>query len=124
MSNKINTVNEYMITFPFKGVYMIVTIDANYIANHFITQGADYDFPYDEELCPPVTFRVFEDEFNQYVDYEIEFEDDGKLNVAYPGQWNEHEDLAGSYVEKNIPWLLLKVENKSVMKDIYNVTDD
>lgn len=124
MSNKLNTVNEYMITFPFRGDYMTVTIDANYIANHFMTRGADYDFPYDEELFPGPTFRIFEKEFNKYIDYEIELIDNNKLNVAYPSQWEEREDLEGSYVEKDISWLLLKVENKSVMKDIYNVTDD
>ena len=124
MSNKINTVNVYVITFPFKGGYMEVKVDANYIANHFIACGGDYEFPYDDELCPPVSFRMFEEEFNQYIDYEVEIKNDGTLNVAYPSTWDdEHDDLVGNYVEKDIPWLLLKVENKSVMKDIYNVTD-
>ena len=124
MSKKLNTVNEYMITFPFRGDYMTVTIDANFIANHFITRGADYDFPYDEELFSIPTFRIFEQEFNKYIDYEIEIKDEGKLNVAYPSKWEEREDLEGSYVEKDIPYLLLKVTNKYVKNDIYNVTED
>lgn len=123
MSNKINTVNEYIITFPFRGDYMKVKVDANYIANHFIICEGDYDFPYDEELWAPPTFRIFEKEFNQYIDYEVEIKNDGTLNVAYPSQLDEHEELEGEYVEKDIPWLLLKVTNKSIMNDIYNVTD-
>ena len=124
MSNKITKVNEYMITFPFKGDYMYVTVDANYLANRFISIDSDYDFPYDEELFPIPTFRIFEEEFNKYIDYEIEIEDDGKLNVAYPSKWGEREDLEGSYAEKDIPYLLLKVTNKDVKNDIYNVTED
>lgn len=117
------TVNEYLIAFPFKGDYFQVKIDANYLANCFITHGADYDFQYDDEMFPSPTIKIYETRFEKYINYEIEIKIDGTLNIAYPTDM-ENEDLIGSYVERNIPYLLLKVSNKESKNDIYNVTDD
>jgi hypothetical protein len=54
---------------------------------------------------------------------EVEFNINGTVNIAYPATI-EDDDLRGAYVEKNIPYLLLKVTNKDVKDDIYNVTED
>lgn len=115
--------NEYTITFPFRGVYMDVKVDANYLANRFISIDSDYDFPYDEEINVFPTFNLFDDTLKQYIDMEVEVNINGTVNVAYPATI-EDDDLRGAYIEKNIPYLLLKVTNRDVKDDIYNVTED
>ena len=60
--------NEYTIAFPFRGIYMEVKVDANYLANRFITMDSDYDFPYDEEINVFPTFTLFDDTLKQYID--------------------------------------------------------
>jgi hypothetical protein len=74
-------------------------------------------------MFPPPTIKIYETQFEKYINYEIEIKIDGTLNIAYPTDM-ENEDLIGSYVERNIPYLLLKVSNKESKNDIYNVTDD
>ena len=115
--------NEYTIAFPYKGVYMEVKVNANYLANRFISLSADYDFPYDEEFNEFPTFKLFDDKLNKYVDMEIEFNANGTINIAYSSTMEDYE-LRGSYVEKDVPYLLLKVTNKDFKDDIYNVTND
>jgi hypothetical protein len=102
---------------------MEVKVDANYLANRFISIDSDYDFPYDEEINVFPTFNLFDDTLKQYIDMEVEVNIDSTVNIAYPATI-EDDDLRGAYVEKNIPYLLLKVTNKDVKDDIYNVTED
>lgn len=111
----------YTITFPYKGIYREIVIDANYFANRFISIDADYDFVYDDDDFPEPSFKYYDDETKSFIDMAVEFNTDGTLNVAYPSDMDD-EDLQGSYTEKNIPWLLLKVEDKKTVKTIYNVT--
>lgn len=119
----LKTVNKYFITFPFKGDYIQLTIDANYLANRFISYDAEYDFPYDEELFPAPCFKMYDVETKQYINFEIEVKFNGTLNVAYPSSM-EDDNLAGTYIEKDVPYLLLKVNNDEIKNDIYNVTEN
>lgn len=113
----------YTITFPYKGIYREIVIDANYFANRFISIDADYDFVYDDDNFPELSFKYYDDKTKSFIDMAVEFNTGGTLNVAYSSNM-DNDDLQGKYTEKNIPWLLLKVEDKTTLKTIYNVTTD
>lgn len=115
---------KYTITFPFNGVYREITVDAGYLANRFLTLDADYDFPYDNELFPEPSFQQYDEDTKNFKKLVVEFNSDHTLNVAYPSDYEGDDELVGSYVEKNIPFLLLKVYDPKTLKEIYNCTWD
>ena len=116
--------NTYFITFPFRGKYVFVKANANMLANKFIEIGdACYDFTINKgQYCDEV-FYVKNNATNEMEEFQFEFnfKNPETVNVCYSDKYDD--DKAGHIIEKNIPWLLLKVEDEN-KKELYNIGND
>lgn len=116
--------NKYFITFPFRGEYVFIKTNANQLANRFIEiGGASYDFTFEEgQYCSEV-FYIKNKATNEMEEFQFEFDykNSDTVNVYYSEKYGENK--SGHIVEKNIPWLLLKVEDEN-KKELYNINDD
>lgn len=113
---KLNTMNKYVITFPFKGEYQYVYMTANQLANGVLNSTDDIlEFVWDNEG------QGFEQRI--YVngkEYDVTF---AHKNPKCVNIYDVEEDgESGHIVERDIPWLLLKIEQGD--KIIYNLTDN
>ena len=110
--------NKYYIGFFFKGFFETVVFTAEQLANSVIGDTDDItDFICDEDN------QYHGVEFNSYIDnkmYTADFVEPKVLNIYY-GDNNDEND--GFIVEKDVPWVLLKVENKD-SNVVYNLTDN
>lgn len=113
---KIDTINKYCVTFPFKGVYQFVYFTANQLANAIIDATDDIaEFIWNNEG------QGFEQRI--YVDgkeYDVTFSHN-KPNCV--NVYDVEDDLgSGHIVEREIPWLLLKIEQNN--DEIYNLANN
>lgn len=109
--------NKYYFTFVFKGNFEFATFTANQLANSVLGRTDDIlDFVCDEEEVEP---SIFSSEFRASDDenYSASWEEPTKLSI-YDSDAN-----GGCLIEKNVPWILLKVVNKEG-KVIYNLSDN
>ena len=116
--------NIYFITFPFRGEYVFAKVNANVLANRFIElDGSEYHFTTEDKQYTDEPFEIVNKTTKQIEKYNFEFnsKDTSLLSVYYSEDWGE--ELEGRIVEKNIPWLLLKVEEERG-EELYNITDD
>jgi outer membrane protein assembly factor BamE (lipoprotein component of BamABCDE complex) len=103
--------NTYFITFPFRGIFHFIKVNANMLANRFLeAYGSSYDFTFDEGQFYNKTFSSINPETKQEEILQVEFDKNDTVTVFHYND-NPNEKLAGSIIEKDIPWLLLKVEN-------------
>lgn len=118
--------NKYYITFPFRGDYVFAVLTANMLANNFIeVGGASYNFIIEEDgQFYDKEFEIKNPETNKIEKCQFEFshKNSDYVNVYYSNH-NEDENIAGTIIEKDIPWLLLKVVNNEG-KELYNINDD
>jgi len=113
---KLNTMNKYTITFPFKGEYQFVYLTANQMANAILDSTDDIiTFKFEHEG------QDFESRINvQGKDYDITFNSD---NPRTFNVYDVDEDGSGGYlVEEKIPWIVLKIEQNN--ETIYNLSDN
>ena len=113
---KINTMNKYVITFPFKGEYQYVYMTANQLANGVLNSTDDIlEFVWDNEG------QGFEQRINiDGKEYDVTF---AHNNPKCFNVYDVDEDGESGYVvEKDIPWLLLKIEQDG--KTIYNLNNN
>lgn len=114
---KLNTMNKYTMTFPFKGEYHYVYMTANQLANGVLNSSDDIlAFIWDNEG------QGFEQRIHvDGKEYDVTFAyDNTKCFNVYDV---EEDDLgSGHIVERDIPWLLLKIEQED--KIIYNLADN
>lgn len=109
--------NVYHITFPFLGEFEFIKMTANQLANSVIDKydgilDAICDEAYNGTQEFGVTFYG-----NDHNPYYASFEQPGKLSI-----YLDNED-GRTLVEKDVPWLLLKIEDSNG-NDIYNLTND
>lgn len=113
---KLNTMNKYTFTFPFKGDYHYVHMTANQLANGILNSSDDIlEFIWDNEG------QGFEQRIHvDGKEYDVTF---AHNNTKCFNVYNVEDDLgSGHIVERDIPWLLLKVEQGD--KEIYNLADN
>lgn len=111
--------NKYCITFPFMGEYQFAYFTANQLANavlpctddilDFKCENKDQDFTY------PLTI-------NGNKKYEVTFTPDKPQCVNIYDAYDENGNEGGYIVEKEIPWLLVKVEKNGEI--LYNLGDN
>ena len=106
--------NKYYVTFLFKGDYHFVNFTANQLANATLSHGDDLsDFLFNTE-GQNFTATIWHDN----KEYEVVFSLKGaKMLSVY-----DTEENGGYLVEGDIPWLLLKVEDKNG-DTVYRLTD-
>ena len=110
--------NIYYITFQFKGEFEFIKLTANQLANSVIGHNDSVlNAVCDETHNGTQEFGTM---FygNDHTPYYASFEQPGKLSVYLDN------DDGGALVEKDVPWLLLKIEDDSNGIEIYNLTDD
>ena len=102
--------NYYTATFPFKGDFHIVTFNSDMLANNAVMEEefSDYKFNHKGQYFD-------EKKWHKGKEYSVtfNFSDVSKFNV-----YDEEDSL----VEKEIPFLVLKVENDN-SEIIYNIVD-
>lgn len=108
--------NKYTIAFPFQGEYQYVYITANQMANAVLDKTDDIlDFRlnnYGQDFEQRLTINKKE--------YDVTFNND---NPRYFNVYDvDEEGLGGTLIEKNIPWLLLKIEDDK-KNELYNLND-
>ena len=109
--------NRYYGTFPFKGEYFFIDFTSDQLANAAINHNDSVmGYVYDDKS------RYFEEEFyckGEKFCVTFSYHSTLKVNVF------ACEDECGSeeLVEKDIPWLLLKIEDGEG-NVVYNLTDD
>ena len=108
--------NKYYFTFPFMGEYQFITLTANQLANSLLYHSDDvFDFCCNSgeenkiwhEFCGPGDKR-----------YGTELRDSKTLNI-YHGEGDDE----GFVIEEDVPYMLLKVEDKDG-KVLYNLTNN
>ena len=92
--------NKYHLTFPFKGKYQFITVDANEMANSILPPTDDYS---DMEESQQKKHILHED--GKQYEAIFDYFNSKVLNVYVC------DDEGGMLVEGNIPWLCVKVEN-------------
>lgn len=105
----------YYVTFPFKGKYHFITLTANQLANAVATNNIEFpDFMLDNK--------------NEDLD-EIIYVKGEKYVVGFgyndPTTFNVYEyteDGGGLVIERNIPYLLSKIEDNG--EELYNIGND
>lgn len=113
---KLNTMNKYTFTFPFKGDYHYVYMTANQLANGILDSTDDVlDFLWENEG------QGFEQRINvDGKEYDVTF---AHKNPKCFNVYDVDEDGESGYVvEKDIPWLLLKIEQGE--NEVYNLADN
>lgn len=113
---KLNTMNKYTFTFPFKGDYHYVHMTANQLANGILNSSDDIlEFIWDNEG------QGFEQRIHaDGKEYVVTF---AHNNTKCFNVYDVEDDLGGGYiVERDIPWLLLKIEQGDT--EIYNLADN
>lgn len=109
--------NKYYVTFLFKGDYHFVNFTANQLANAVLPCGddmSDFLFHTDGQIFTAYIWH-------KGIEYEVVFSLNGAKMVSVYEK--EEEDGGGGYlVEGDIPWLLLKVEDKNG-DTVYRLTD-
>jgi hypothetical protein len=114
--------NTYHFTFPFRGEYIFITMDANILANQLVNMMGDYGFTFEEGQYYQKTFTSKNPETNAYEELQVNFnfKDPAYVDVFYPD--NPDDELCGQIIERNIPCLLLKVTDNDG-KELYDVND-
>ena len=107
--------NKYYVTFLFKGEYHFVDFTANQLANAVLPHGDDMsDFLFHTD---GQTFTA--DIWHKGIEYEVVFSLNGAQMVSV---YEKEEDGGGYLVEGDIPWLILKIEDKDG-NVVYKITD-
>jgi hypothetical protein len=117
--------NKYYISFPFRGDYIFAVLTANMLANKFIeANGASYDFTYEEDgqfYNKSFDSRNPETNLLEKCQFEFSYKNSDFVNVYYSD--DSDEKIAGTIIERDIPWILLKVVDAEG-KELYNINDD
>lgn len=113
--------NTYTITFPFRGEFFFVDITADQIANALFDSIEELtDFIYEDKE------RYFEKEFyHQGEKFIVTFGygTTKSLNIFTPESDNTEDFEEGTLVERDIPFLLVKVVDGD-KKTIYTLSDN
>ena len=117
--------NIYYFTFPFRGEYQFIKMDANMLANQLVNMMGDYDFIFEEGQYYEKTFLSKNPETNEFENLCVSFNinDPSYVDIYYPNDL-EDEDMAGKIIEQNIPCLLTKVVDNKNLKDLYDINDE
>ena len=110
--------NIYYIAFPFKGEYQYVKFTANQIANVAIPYGDDIL----EFRCENEGQDFLKRIYHNGKGYDVTFGTTPTVVSVYFPDDLEDETLAGTLVEKNIPYVVLKIEQNK--NELYNLTDN
>lgn len=110
-------VNKYYATFPFKGEYQYITFDSNQLANEVLSNTDDIL----EFKCETDGQYFIQQIYHDGKAYDVTFGSEPHFVSVYNPEDLEDETLAGYIVEKDIPWMLLKIEQNKEEK--YNITD-
>ena len=107
--------NKYCLAFPFMGEYQFAYFNANQLANAVLPCTEDVlDFKCENEG----------EDFNYRIhvkgkEYDVTFTTDKPHCVNIYDAFNEDGELGGYIVEKEIPWLLIKIEKNG--ETLYNL---
>lgn len=117
--------NKYYIAFPFMGAFQYITFTANEIANEVVKQGDDVLEALENAGQAPLHI-IYGEKGKQY-EVTFAYGNPHKLNVyEYISDERyddpEYDGDGGYIVEKDIPYILLKIED-SDGKVIYNLTE-
>ena len=108
--------NTYYFTFPFKDEHCFITLTANQLANSLLYHSDDVlDF-----CCNNGEENQINHSFNgpDGRKYYAELGTSKMLNICY----GEGDD-EGYIIEKDVPYMLLKIKDKNG-KELYNLTDN
>lgn len=103
--------NKYTATFSFHDEFYFVTFNSNMLANNAIMGDDFFDYQLEHE--------------EEYFNYKIHVEGGKEYSVNFNFDDVKHfniYDEEDSLVEKNIPYIVLKVENDNGV--IYNITEN
>lgn len=110
--------NKYYAAFPFKGEYQYVMFDANQLANEVMSDTDDIL----EFKCDTEGQYFMKQIYHENQRYDVVFGSEPHfMSVYYPEDFKD-ESLAGYVVEKDIPWILLKIERDGNV--LYNIADN
>lgn len=117
--------NIYYFTFPFRGEYHFIKMNANMLANHLINMMGEYDFTYEDGQYYEKKLTSKNPETGEFEEVCVSFnyQDPSYVDVFYPNDL-EDEDMAGKIIEKNIPCLLTRVVDNKNLKDLFDINDD
>lgn len=118
-----NKMNRYCLTFPFKGVYEFVYLNANEMANHMLGDTDDIlEFIGDETLEQSFEHTFTRGDESYLVDFA--YNDCTKFNVY---KINLNDRLEEDLVESDIPYLCIAIEQQQengTWTPIYKLSDN
>ena len=110
--------NTYYFTFPFKDEHCFITLTANQLANSLLYHHDDVlDFCCNNGEENKINHSFIGPDGRKY---ETEFRTSKLLNIYYGEGEGDDE---GYLVEKDVPYMLLKIKDKNG-KELYNLTDN
>lgn len=119
--NFVKTMNTYYFSFPFRGEYVYIKMDANMLANQLVNMMGVYDYTIEDGQYYAKTFTSKNPETGEYEEYSVDF------NYENPYMFNVYKSHTDTYeedlVEEGIPGQLLKVENNKGER-LFDINDD
>ena len=110
--------NKYVIAFPFQGEYQFAYLNANQLANAVLPCTEDIlDFKCENE-GQDFNYRIYV----KGKEYDVTFTTDKPHCVNIYDAFDDDGELGGYIVEKEIPWLLVKVEKNG--ENLYMLSDN
>ena len=102
--------NTYTATFPFKGDFHFVTFNSDMLANNAVMEDDFSEYKYNHNG------QYFDEKiWHKGKEYSVTF------NFSYLSKFNVYDE-EDSLVEKEIPFLVLKVENDEGI--VYNIVEN